>query len=58
MRIFDYIKWKISRQMRAQYKLIQLPQSKMVWDIMQLLNLVGAKRDFDLMEQDNELSQP
>ena len=43
MRISDYTTWKIPRQVGAQDKSIQLPQSKMVWDIMHLLKLVGCK---------------
>ena len=43
MRISDYMKWKILRQVGAQDRLIKLPQSKMVWDIMHLLKLVRVK---------------
>ena len=43
MRISDYMKWKIPRQVGAQDRLIQLSHSKMVWDIMHLLKLVGVK---------------
>ena len=37
------MKWKILRQMGVQDIWIQLPQSKMIWDIMHLLKLVGRK---------------
>ena len=53
MGISDYMKWKISRQVGAQDKLIQLPQSKMVWDIMHLLKLVGMKRCCEMIEENN-----
>ena len=43
MGISDYMKWKIQRQVRVQDRLIQLPHSNMVWDIMHLLKLVGVK---------------
>ena len=43
MGILDYMKWKIPRQVGVQDRLIQLPHSKMVWDIIHLLKLVGMK---------------
>ena len=33
MGIYDYMIWKIPRHVGAQERLIQLPRSKMAWDI-------------------------
>ena len=41
--ISDYLKWKILRQVGEQDRLIQLSQSKIIWDIIHLLMLMGVK---------------